>query len=906
MIEEERRVVTTSEKVDATVPVAVVLPEEEIDSKTLKTTGNSDSITGKAIAAPANEATTVPAISSRRFPTFATRRDVPHLLALCINMKAHYRWLYNLYWCATLPQLMNKLNKDGVFETLTKEGTTVSALEETSSHMEVAYELDNPMIISVLIMFHTFITSTRHVSDLIADAEKNRGAVMYNNSYDLDSGDLNNLTRFSLMSSETRSLDTWTELTDYMIGVREASNFGFSSPEEAVSKWRALSQDKDEYVEAFLSREQRAWDTLTLVCNFYSVSVPDEHERIAQLMSTVSRRYSESATSRWRKDMVSLSDLDYQTVVSALVKEETRFYTWFLWETQEQKANNASRGGKRGRGSARRNSAPCRTDESNNEQKICPHCKRPSSHEPQDCWRNPECTSVPEWFRKKYLSKQASGATNDTVTEPDLVTKESKPTPVYATVASDDYKDDVDEREPLSALGFQVLVGRPDAKASDGSQAPIVVAVDTLSVPNLVDKRLVALHPEWERVEQPGADRFVSSSGHSLSTFGLYKRFDPNDFDVGIVVLAYAADMDHLCFDARMILGSNSMQKMGANISWLTPSLDITDCGLKKATDHEIEAFCLKQLEGRELPSLSFELKPGTHPYQADRSYTVPSGLRDATNRAIDSEIAKGHWYELDENSLEPDAWVSPAFVKKKDRTEGDQPVVRVLVDLRLLNAAIQIDQHLREGQLIPNQDRFIRSIPRCTCQLNGRLIRSRTCSQGLGLSALFWGRHLDTALSYVYGGHWKRWMALFVDDFLVHAETEGRCRLRRRLVEIALKCMRKEVSDKVPSCISPTVTAIGLFFEGPFYRVSDANLEKLKSLFYHQPKNSTEVKRLIGSINWASTAFRGDTFSALGDELRILHDISTMKKFSWKDTQGPAAITRLCSMVTTLLVEPF
>ncbi|EER03701.1 gag/pol/env polyprotein, putative [Perkinsus marinus ATCC 50983] len=499
------------------------------------------------------------------------------------------------------------------------------------------------------------------------------------------------------------------------------------------------------------------------------------------------------------------------------------------------------------------------------------------------------------------------------------------------------------------------------------ASARFVVAVDTLSVPNLVDKRLVALHPEWERVEQPGADRFVSSSGHSLNTFGLYKiglYFEPDDFDIGVVVSAYAVDMDHLCFDARMILGSNSMQKMGANISWSVPRLDITDCGLKvplrplcrgraspvcsvvngldrgpqchpfdeiearflKGTDHEIETFCLKQLEGRDLPSLSFELKPGTHPYQADRSYTVPSGLREATNRAIDNEIAKGHWYELDENDLEPDAWVSPAFVKKKDRMEDDLPVVRVLVDLRLLNAAIQIDQHLREGQLIPNQDRFIRSIPQCTgqysiidvssafhgcrvaspCQkwltfrLNGRLIRSRTCSQGLGLSALFWGRHLDTSLSYVYGGYWKNWMALFVDDFLVHAETEDRCRLRRRLVEIALKCMRKEVSDKVPSCISPSVTAIGLFFEGPFYRVSDANLEKLKTLFRHQPKNSTEVKRLIGSINWASTAFRGGTFSALGDELRILHDISTMKKFSWNDTQGPDAVSRLCNMMTT------
>ncbi|KAF4684837.1 hypothetical protein FOZ63_021987, partial [Perkinsus olseni] len=183
---------------------------------------------------PSGKATTgTTRLSNKRYPSFTTRRDVAHMLSQCINMKAHYKWLYDTYWCATLPQLMKRLSKDGVFETLANSGTSISALEEASSHMEIAYELDGPMIICVLIMFHitlstpllkvrteaafkTFITTKRPVTDLIGEAEKNRGAVVYDETYNLNSVSLESFHRYQCLC-QARSPNTWTDLTDYMV-----------------------------------------------------------------------------------------------------------------------------------------------------------------------------------------------------------------------------------------------------------------------------------------------------------------------------------------------------------------------------------------------------------------------------------------------------------------------------------------------------------------------------------------------------------------------------------------------------------------------------------------------------------------------------------------------------------------
>ncbi|KAF4679171.1 hypothetical protein FOZ60_015397 [Perkinsus olseni] len=866
-------------------------------------------------------------------------------------------------WCNNIPQLYEyyaSSDDQNLFKTFRDSIYTSkfpTAFQNLVQELQVKHALPTPVIVCLLLheayaggdaalrqrteAITMRILMSKDPDDyrcLLSEVSRYNGLVT-SSPVDLSAVDnADNLPGLSAFSDD----DAWNAFLYILSKSWCALSTTCMDPTSVRESWSSISQKNQEWVETFLARESDLWNEMVSYYEYKRIQPPSQYDRVIQIIKGVKSSIRASLSDDLRKDRILVEDISYANIVGRLLDIETRSTTYYPWEGAHSSDSKGAQPHQPNASSGTTTTAttkppdrPSNTKTTKNDKLWCDICSKYGKHSTERCWENPNTAAVvPDWFKNK-----TSKASKDKSEKPE------KPTTTIKEEQSEPNGEPPGNAQPRAALGFKAyLTDHQDF--DDDSERATMVAIDSLCIPNLVDSSRVS--EGWEPAHYDGAS-YVSSSGHSLNISGAVvvpvtvyptdnaanRHRAPRTFTVRALVV----EVSSMLVDCGLILGSDSLEKMKAVISFSEKTLpydnlpagtgaSLSDSDLDpieekfmNATLDEVVEYCRGKLQGKPLPALDFELRHGTTPYQSPSSWNVPADLVESTHRTIDREIESGHWVELDPSNLEGDAWVSNAFVKPKGRLDGDgYQEIRVLIDLRKLNQSVDVPSHLKDGPLLPNPEDFVRNIPKGTthyslvdissafhgCRLSaraskyltfwlcGRLIRSLTCSQGLALSALYWGRHLWSSFELIFTYWWHRWLSIFVDDLLIRGPTEARTRLRRRLVSGALIAMKKDISQKVPDTVDTKADVVGLHFEGGAYRLSDANLAKLVTAMETVPKNGEELRRLCGTLNWSISAFETTHFNDFAKEMKVLNGLVHAKPFRWEDSGGLEALENL------------
>ncbi|KAF4646709.1 hypothetical protein FOL47_005746, partial [Perkinsus chesapeaki] len=101
----------------------------------------------------------------------------------------------------------------------------------------------------------------------------------------------------------------------------------------------------------------------------------------------------------------------------------------------------------------------------------------------------------------------------------------------------------------------------------------------------------------------------------------------------------------------------------------------------------DLEKYFSLRLEGFDPPMLDFDIEGDDVPYQTHMNYTIPPQYREGMEVLLRNAEAEG---VLSRVEYRDDQFISPAFIKSKDRYEHGVLVCRLLSDLRFLNARVK------------------------------------------------------------------------------------------------------------------------------------------------------------------------------------------------------------------------
>ncbi|KAF4647347.1 hypothetical protein FOL47_004712, partial [Perkinsus chesapeaki] len=139
---------------------------------------------------------------------------------------------------------------------------------------------------------------------------------------------------------------------------------------------------------------------------------------------------------------------------------------------------------------------------------------------------------------------------------------------------------------------------------------------------------------------------------------------------------------------------------------------------------------------------------------------------------------------------------------------------------------------------------------------LMGNIYQSKVALQGFSYSAMCWTYHLRHGLQAALGSHYDEICAVFVDDILVYGSSYRQCLARRRVICAVLTALGKKISTKTPSTITPTIECVGLSWSSNGISLSESNADTLRTALSTVPKSGAQLRRLLGSINFAQSAF--------------------------------------------------
>ena len=351
--------------------------------------------------------------------------------------------------------------------------------------------------------------------------------------------------------------------------------------------------------------------------------------------------------------------------------------------------------------------------------------------------------------------------------------------------------------------------------------------------------------------------------------------------------------------------------------------------------EDKLKAHMQELAAGYTMPPLDFSLKEGSPPpLHTIKRYTVPAGLVEGLNRAVEKAIAEETLEEIPVASIEGDAWVSPAFVKDKGKLSEDGiALIRILADLRGLNFAVEdptkAEYETDAASLIasdipftnPEQPNALcfsvidvpdayhkvpltgRASKLLTILLNGKYYRYRRAAQGFSLSGQHFCRALECAFRRVFGGTYRSWLKAYVDDILIWGMGVEETTFRMRLVVFFLEA--HGFGAKITSPPGPTAECVGLYLTPHGYRLSDQSIDQLRRALTTIPKNQTALRSLIGSIQYGASAFRPEKMSTIAGCISTLTSAlepspaPKTKRLSWTP-QLQTAVDTLSSLLTT------
>lgn len=344
----------------------------------------------------------------------------------------------------------------------------------------------------------------------------------------------------------------------------------------------------------------------------------------------------------------------------------------------------------------------------------------------------------------------------------------------------------------------------------------------------------------------------------------------------------------HVPKGVHVLIGTPTFQRMGLRLDF-SGACPMAHIAALKADVQLIpnhppcsasSVFNTEAIEPLNLPTMDLQVDQEEIPFQTRKSYGVPFKLAQAADLAIQAEIDAGRLCEVE---YDESFWISPLFVKNKGKMDPETglPSVRLLADLTLLNDHLVIPDYWRHyAANISTFADFVEPSPQGhytlidiksayhTCYITpasrkfvvtrfkNRLLQYQVCPQGLSASALFWPIHLSAGLNKLLGETWQKWARVYVDDILIYGKTYVECAQYTELIVNALKKMDKPISPK--SILTPTqeIDCIGITFSPVGIKLSKEGIEKLKIALSTIPKTMKDARRLVGSLQYAHTAF--------------------------------------------------
>ena len=305
-------------------------------------------------------------------------------------------------------------------------------------------------------------------------------------------------------------------------------------------------------------------------------------------------------------------------------------------------------------------------------------------------------------------------------------------------------------------------------------------------------------------------------------------------------------------------------------------------------------------------------------PIQAKGRYAVQSGLRKSAKKWTNMALEKG-WIKKIEFS--EDLFISPHFFKeKKGRTDEDgDPLVRPLVDMSLLTAALKT-----YGYYIYSMAEFwsvIASIPSdvkmfimkdlesaynytglhpnswkyCAVWIDDELYVYTVCCQGLGPSATWFNAQLDYCYNAMFKNYWKNWWTKWVDDHLCLGRSLTDAIQRGEILDAALEVLGYPVSPKTPNTPAAVGELAGLAVTSKGISLNEEGIASLYVALDIVPTNVTTCRSFIGAALYAHTAFEWDinNMTFFADMMQPMHNAITaceqardtgkcLKKFAW------------------------
>ncbi|KAF4648234.1 hypothetical protein FOZ61_002971, partial [Perkinsus olseni] len=307
---------------------------------------------------------------------------------------------------------------------------------------------------------------------------------------------------------------------------------------------------------------------------------------------------------------------------------------------------------------------------------------------------------------------------------------------------------------------------------------------------------------------------------------------------------------------------------------------------IKAMTDAELEKKASDYLQSINYKSPKMEFAvPQEHSdglYQCDAPFNIPSGLVPGVKHKIDKEVKAGHWKEVPRSNA---LWISPAFAKGKGRQiqEGEYcgyEEARILIDLRRLNSLVEVPEHYHLGNA--NVETFMRTVNNDSCwfscididsafeslevteegsnllcfNIMGKVYKSTVALQGFSYSAMCWTYHLRHGLQAALGANFTDMCAIFVDDILVFGKTYDQCMARRRVICAVLRALKKKISTKTPATVTTHIDCVGLEWSSDGVKLNKENEATLRTALTTTPKSGAQLRRLLGSVNFAQGAF--------------------------------------------------
>ena len=711
--------------------------------------------------------------------------------------------------------------------------------------------------------------------------------------------------------------DEWPLFFRGLMGVLFKENSPFAAYDATKTEWSKLSQTSS--ISEYVFQEVNLWSTMSSQCLLLGIEPPTHSQRVNRMLCNLASSTKGVVADELRSKGKRCEYLTYPELVSMLNEAQVRADISFPWECQRKEVEPRS-----DKSTPSRHADARRQDDLHN----CHFCLRKNvRHKPEECYGNPKnITQRPKFMRSDYRI-HGDRPKDSRVANSQNMNRQSYHIQSDQSPEAPPSPGDLYELPPLIQAREQV---GPKAGGSDGGDifsftvkaecaklfgfranvpgvGPITVGFDSLSSVSLIRQGLGSIvsdkPPDPITLHGIGGHSQISGQRNAVLLEVEGARFRITGYTCKTPI------------SVDVLIGIPQIQKMNLTLTYTDQGAMATVGSLGNLSIPLIPLTSRAHnpsltITEQDLPHMEVAVKPGVSkiPFQCKRGYSIPIHLQEATRSEILSEIELGHLKEVQYDS---NMWISPLFVKAKEKLDPETglPRVRLLADLKLLNPNLVHPEYW--AHMGPNRSTFAgfirpssnlhfakidisNAFHTCPVAENSRhllvvryedkLLQYLTAPQGLATSALFWPLHLSAGLNALLGEEWQGWCGIYVDDILIVGRGYDECELRTQTILTALRNMGKKISDKSVTEPATEMDCIGLKFTQTGICFTDEAIQKLKTALTMRPKSSKDMRRIIGSVTYASSAITLFPISKLGDTMKPLHQSISGKQFRFSD----------------------